>query len=76
MDTEKIPYTYTINGFSEVTTITIGSTTYTTGYGRFQANFTKLSRYLPFNHPLTFHSQHIEDLVKAVILARLDGALQ
>ena len=75
MDTEKIPYTYTTNGFSEVTSITIGSTTYTTGYGRCQANFTTISRYLPLGHSLTFHRLHIETLVNAIILARLDGAL-
>jgi hypothetical protein len=75
MDTEKIPYTYTINNFSEVTTVTIGSTTYTTGYGHCQANFTKISRYVPPNQSLTFHRRHIETLVNAIILARLDGAL-
>ena len=94
MDTPKIPYTYTvnnssevtsvtiggttyttINGFSTVTTATIGGTTYTTGYGNRQANYTKLSRYLPPNNTLTFHRQHIEELVNAIILARLDGAL-
>lgn len=75
MDTEKIPYTYTANNFSEVTSITIGDMTYTTGYGRRQVNFTKLSRYLPPNHSLTFHRRNIESLVNAIILARLDGAL-
>jgi hypothetical protein len=75
MDTEKIPYTYTANNFSEVTTVTIGSTTYTTGYGHRQANYTTISRYLPPNHSLTFHRRHIETLVSAIILARLDGAL-
>lgn len=75
MDTEKIPYTYTINGFNEVTTITIGSTTYTTGYGHRQANYSTLSPYLPPNHSLTFHKRHIKELVKVIVLARLDGAL-
>ena len=75
MDTEKIPYTYTANNFSEVTTVTIGSTTYTTGYGHRQANYTTISRYLPPNHSLTFHRRHIDTLVSAIILARLDGAL-
>jgi hypothetical protein len=75
MDTEKIPYTYTANNFSEVTSVTIGDTTYTTGYGHRQANYTKLSRYLPPNNSLTFHQKNIETLVSAIILARLNGAL-
>ena len=75
MDTEKIPYTCTINNFNEVTTITIGSTTYTTGYGSQQANYTTLVPYLPPDLRFTFHSIHIEELVTAIILARLNGEL-
>ena len=83
MDTPKIPYTYTANPYGGLETVTINSTTYTTGFGNRQVNYTTIWPYLPphlavvdASTPINaFSVSYVEELVKAIILARLDGAL-